>query len=82
MKINYHTMKEFGDHDIVGCLEDGRYFFTWNMGEGRSPEELLEMGVGDGEDGGEIFESLDELLSDLNECRSDLADDVRKHFLD
>ena len=82
MKINYRTVKEFGDHDTIGRLEDGRFFWAWNLGEAREPEKLLEMGPADGENGGEVFESLDELLSELDECRPNLADDVRKHFED
>ncbi len=82
-KINYRNrnVKEFGDHDTVGYLEDGRVFWTWNMGSGMEPEKLLEMGENDGENGGKIFSSIPELIEYLESGgREDLAEDVRKNF--
>jgi hypothetical protein len=80
-KINYHSVKEFGDHDTVGYMEDGRVFWTWNMGHGAEPEKLLEMGENDGENGGKIFPSIPELIEYLESGgREDLAEAVRKNF--
>lgn len=80
-KINYRNVKEFGDHDTVGYMEDGRVFWTWNMGHGAEPEKLLEMGENDGENGGKIFSSIPELIEYLESGgREDLAEDVKKNF--
>ena len=80
-KINYRSVKEFGDNDVVGYLEDDRVFWTWNLGRGMAPEKLLEMGENDGENGGKIFSSIPELIEYLESGgRGDLAEDVRKNF--
>ena len=79
MEINWNRTHEFGDHDTVGRLTDGRWFWTWNTGPGKDPETLLEMGSEDGEDGGQVFDSYEELIDGL-EGRDELAALVRKRF--
>lgn len=79
MKINWHLTKEFGDHDTVGRLTDGRWFWTWNLGPGMDPEKLLEMGAEDGEDGGMVFDSYAALL-DAMEGREELVKLVQEQF--
>ena len=79
MKINWTRIHEFGDYDTVGRLVDGRWFWTWNTGPCRDPEALLEMGGEDGEDGGAVFGSYEDLMDAL-ECREDLFEMVRKRF--
>ena len=81
MKINWHRTHEFGDHDTVGQLQDGRYFWTWNLGSAIEPEELLKKGGDDGEDGGMIFDSLEGLIEEIEGGeRFDLSALVKENF--
>ena len=77
--IDWKRSHEFGDHDMVGRLTDGRWFWTWNTGPCRDPEALLKMGGEDGEDGGAVFDSYEELVNAI-ESRDDLVEMVRKKF--
>ncbi|NLK38112.1 MAG: hypothetical protein GX299_08520 [Epulopiscium sp.] len=82
-KINYHSVKEFGDHDTIGYLEDDRVFWTWNLGRGMAPEKLLEMGAKNGEDGGIVFPTIEEIINYIRSGeRHDLADEVEKEFIE
>lgn len=77
MRINWHLVREFGDHDTIGRLIDGRWFWTWNLGSAIGPEKLLEMGAEDGENGGEVFDTYADLLRILDDVRPELARLVR-----
>ena len=80
--INYHSVKEFGDHDTVGYMEDGRVFWCWNTGPAIELEELLEMGHRNGEDGGIVFPTIEEIVNYIRSGeRHDLADEVEKEFI-
>lgn len=79
-KVDWKNTKEFGDQDTIGQLTDSRFFWAWNTGAGKSIEELLEMGEDNGENGGKVFDSLEELLDYLENARDDLTDFVRENF--
>lgn len=32
-EIDWKMTEEIGDHDTIGRLKDGRFFWTWNTGE-------------------------------------------------
>lgn len=78
-KIDWNKTEQFGDHDTVGRLVDGRWFWTWNLGSAMDAEELLELGPHDGEDGGLIFGSFEDLLKGM-EGRDDLVRAVVERF--
>ena len=79
-EINWKMTESIGDQDTIGELKDGRVFWTWNTGAGMDAEELLEMGEGDGENGGKVFASREELLDYLEGTRDDLAAFVKRNF--